>query len=99
MIAHSTAGAGGANAGLVFSFVGEIGETGADERRLVGPLPPEREVEERLTSGLSSFCGTTGEEFDGAKRIQPHPTGWRVAPTVDLAKRRYEEAKEWVRWR
>jgi len=93
-IAHSTAGAGATYVGLVFSFVGEMGDTGAEDRRLVGP-PLEREVDERRTSGLSSFCGTTGEELDGAKRIQPHPTDWRVAPTVDRARRRYDDAREW----
>jgi hypothetical protein len=47
-----------------------------------------------------------GEELEGASRIHPHPIGWRVAPTVDRAKRRYDDArlcdfckypnKEWV---
>jgi hypothetical protein len=34
-----------------------------------------------------------GDELEGASRIHPHPIGWRVAPTVDRAKRRYDDAR------
>lgn len=63
-----------------------------DDRRL--PLPPVNDVEDRLIWGLSSFRGAAGDELEGASRIHPHPTGWRVAPTVDLANKRYEDASE-----
>lgn len=68
-----------------------------DDRLL--PLPPVKEVEDRLICGLSSLRGAAGDELEGASRIHPHPTGWRVAPTVDLANKRYDEASEWDFWR
>jgi hypothetical protein len=62
------------------------------EDRLL-PLPPVNVVEDRLICGFSSLRGAMGDELDGASRIHPHPIGWRVAPTVDRAKRRYDDAR------
>ena len=64
--------------------MGEVGETGADDRRRIEC----NDVDDLLINGFSSFLGAMGDELEGASLIHPHPTGWRVAPTVDRANRR-----------